>query len=149
MLSRLGNRRRPLAAKRFYGWRDLVAALGVHAILLQVALGVVSGLASGPILGERAQAGATLAALALEICSPAGLIQLADGDDPGQPRRGAPICPGCLFAHAAPPPPQVSAPLLLAPSPAAPVAVDADNRPRAATALITALNPRAPPFSLV
>lgn len=138
--------RRPWA-KRRYGWRDVAAVLGVYAIVLQLGLGIVAGLAGESIAREQQLAGDDASALALQICSPAGLILLAtDEADHDAPRRGAPVCPGCLFAHAGPIPPQTVAlrlPEAAAPRTQPPVS---DSDVPAVLERITALNPRAPPL---
>lgn len=124
----------------------MAAVLGVYALVLQIGLGIVAGLAGGAIARERSIAGEDLNTLALQICSPAGLIQLAadDGDETGAPRNG-PVCPGCLVAHAGPLPPIATVSVPPAPvSDRAPPAVTDAVGPAPAE-LITALNPRAPP----
>ena len=134
-------------AKRRYGWRDVAAVLGVYAIVLQLGLGIVAGLAGESIARERQLAGDDASALALQICSPAGLILLAtDEADHDAPRRGAPVCPGCLFAHAGPIPPQTVVASLPEPISRAPMPPVAHSDLPAALERITALNPRAPPL---
>ncbi|MFX4219767.1 MAG: hypothetical protein ACMVO3_01600 [Thalassobaculum sp.] len=111
--------------ERRYGWRDIAALLGVYALVLQIGLGVVAGLASESIASERRAAGDSIADLALQICSPSGLLDLArDGVDkrlPGatvrsappvwsampvrsRPRRRSPPCPS-RYASSRPSPP--------------------------------------------
>jgi hypothetical protein len=137
--------RRPWA-KRRYGWRDLAAVLGVYAVVLQLGLGIVAGLAGEAIAREQQAAGDDTSALALQICSPAGLILLATDDtDHDAPRRDAPVCPGCLFAHAGPIPPQTVVASLPEPVSLAPMPLVSDSDMPAALERITALNPRAPP----
>lgn len=138
--------RRPWA-KRRYGWRDIAAVLGVYAIVLQLGLGIVAGLAGESIAREQQAAGDDTGALALQICSPAGLILLAsDETDHDAPRRGAPVCPGCLFAHAGPIPPQTVVASLPQPISRAPMPPVTDSDLPAALERITGLNPRAPPL---
>ena len=134
---------RRLAAMRRYGWRDIAAVLGVYAIVLQLGLGVVAGLAGEAIAKQQQASGSDFSTVALQICSPAGLIQLADEKADG-PSRGAPVCPGCLFAHAGPIPPQSIAAW---PQPVLPILVPLVLEEDAPAPLerITALNPRAPP----
>lgn len=138
--------RRPWA-KRRYGWRDIAAVLGVYALVLQLGLGIVAGLAGDSIAREQQADGDDTGALALQICSPAGLILLATGEnDHDAPRQGAPVCPGCLFAHAGPIPPQTSVADLPEPICRAPMPPVADSDIPAPLERITALNPRAPPL---
>lgn len=146
MFGRPTERRRPIM-ERQYRWRDLAAVLGVYAILLQLGLSVVTGIAGGTALKDRAAAGESLAALAQEICSPAGLVRLAanveDGDE--VPGSAGPVCPGCLFAHGGVLPPtdvsDVERPAVVAQiRPTLPVGVAPAPRER-----IPSLSPRAPP----
>lgn len=137
--------RRPWA-KRRYGWRDIAAVLGAYAIVLQLGLGIVAGLAGESIARERQADGGNVSALALQICSPAGLIQLAVDDGHSDTAwRGGPVCPGCLFAHAGPIPPQTLLASLPEPFSRAPVPPVSDSSAPAPLERFTALNPRAPP----
>lgn len=136
--------RRPM--RRRYGWRDIAALLGVYAIVLQIGLGVAAGLAGDSIARERQEAGDGFAALALQICSPAGLLDLArDGADRQAPRRDGPVCPACLVAHAGPIPPSTTAAALPEPAHVVPPTPAANRDRPAPLDLISALNPRAPP----
>lgn len=147
MIGRTLNPGRRPWAKRRYGWRDIAAVLGVYAIVLQLGLGIVAGLAGESIAREQQAAGDDASALALQICSPAGLILLAsDGADHDAPRRGAPVCPGCLFAHAGPIPPQVVVASLPEPVSAQPMRPVSGGDMPALRERISALNPRAPPL---
>ncbi|MDF1794035.1 MAG: hypothetical protein P1U88_19130 [Thalassobaculaceae bacterium] len=132
--------------KRQYGWRDVAAVLGVYTIVLQLGLGIVAGLAGASIAREQQASGDDIASLALQVCSPAGLIQLAaEADGRDAPPRGGPVCPGCLFAHAGPIPPVtvVAAVPQRARLPRLPMVTDSVGP--APIALISKLNPRAPP----
>ena len=156
MIGRSGQARRRSGrvlpwVKRHYGWRDIAAVLGVYALILQLGLGIVAGLAGESIARERQASGDRFASLALQICSPAGLIQLAADDDSGQDtsRRSGPVCPGCLFAHAGPIPPVAVVAALPEPVRAPRLPVVAGSGGPAAIALITELNPRAPPRRFV
>ncbi|WP_028793244.1 DUF2946 family protein [Thalassobaculum salexigens] len=146
----IGRTRKPgrrLLAKRRYGWRDIAAVLGVYALVLQLGLGIVAGLAGESIAREQQAAGDETSALALQICSPAGLILLASDDDGDHDaRRGAPVCPGCLFAHAGPIPPQTTVADLPEPAPLAPMPPVSGGDIPAPLERITDLNPRAPPL---
>ena len=55
--------RRPWA-KRRYGWRDIAAVLGVYALVLQLGLGIVAGLAGDSIAREQQADGDDTGALA-------------------------------------------------------------------------------------
>lgn len=136
--------RRPM--ERRYGWRDIAALLGVYALVLQIGLGVVAGLASESIASERRAAGDSIADLALQICSPSGLLDLArDGVDRETPRRDGPVCPACLVGHAGPIPPSATVAALPEPVRVEPPLPAADRDRPAPLDLISALNPRAPP----
>lgn len=141
---------RRFRAIRRYGWRDIAAVLGVYAIVLQLGLGIVAGLAGESIARERQAAGDDLSALALQICSPAGLLQRADRDGPRDAAwRGGPVCPGCLVAHAGPIPPQTVVATLPEPVSRPPMPPAADTDIATPLERITALNPRAPPATSV
>lgn len=145
MKARSGQRRpRPMVKPR-YGWRDIAAVLGMYALILQIGLGVVAGFAGAAIAEDRQAAGDTIADLALQICSPAGLIEYTgDGAEQDGPRRGIPLCPGCLIGHAGPIPPLATAGEPPQPNDVAPLPVDKNDRPDSLDQIST-LNPRAPP----
>lgn len=149
MNRRHGQRRAPQTGKRRYGWRDLAAVIGIYALVLQIGVGIVAGFAGESIARESRADGGSIADLALQICSPAGLVRLAAADDGGsEERRGVPVCPGCLVGHAGPIPPTASVALLPSPARRAAPLPPADGDRPAPLDLISALNPRAPPASV-
>jgi|GEM_PF-4749897 len=135
--------------RRRYGWRDVTAAIGVCALLLQIGLGVVAGLTADIRLDARATAGESLAALTQEICSPDGLLRLGDaGPEDGSDARGGPVCPGCLIAKLAPVPPAVTFLAASRPDRGHPAPPAARDDIPASIELISGLRPRAPPVAL-
>lgn len=75
------------------------------------------------------------------------MIQLAVDDGHSDTAwRGGPICPGCLFAHAGPIPPQTVVASLPEPVSAQPMRPVPGGDVPALRERITDLNPRAPPL---
>jgi hypothetical protein len=125
-------------ATRVYGWRDIASVLAVHALLFQIGLQVIAGLAAGPVTQEGVDRGLTLAEIAAEICSPAGLLE-------SDRETRAPHCPGCLTAQPVLPTRDQAGDDAPGDAVCGKTAV-ADHRIASALDRLTTLNPRAPPL---
>lgn len=136
--------------RQSYGWRHVASVLGIWAILLQIGLGVVSGVAAGDTLKQRAEAGVDLRTLLSEICSPAGFLRSTSTDEAASADVGSkgpatgPVCPGCLFAQtgAVQPESASAGPIVRVLAVSVP---PLDDRVRMAPPSTLLINPRGPP----